>query len=938
VNGRYRPRALYLWLALLTFLAVFAATAGARETLASRTQAVRQTVAATLPTTRTITVSADWHDVQSVISMVNNTGDPTTVVPPATIDAITSSLHADFNHAPVSLTPTGTDWSSMTVPFNLVNGDLPGTGGTPVKIEISERQPLGPQVRLLSGHLPVATPVPSPVASTGQPGDRQSAATLQVVMTRQTAATFGLHAGSEFVMPGSELASTGTVTPVTILVTGIVVPVNPSSSFWGIDPGVLAADLQYQGPTGGRYWAGGVLTGPDEAGELQSYFGSRNPRMEWVFPLDVSSLDGQQVQPLSDALDKIGAQTPALSGPLAPVAATLTASSDMWFSLNLFIATAQSVDTLLWLLYVSLTAAGLAVLLLAAWMVVMRRSAEITVIRARGGSLWQIAIGTGRDAALLCVPAAVIAAGLAILVVPGAGSAQGAGSAGGWWPPIAVLVVAVCGPALIAAWQHRLPRRRTAVSRLSRGGVRLVIEAALVAAAVAGIVVSRGQGAQPGSGVNLYTSSAPILVAVPTVIVVLRLYPLVLRGLVRASARSSRAPAFLGLARASRTALTPALPAFALVLALTVAAFAGMVRDAVINGEVAASWQAAGADATITSAYTAQSFTISPAAARAVAAVPGVTDAAEVMNESWTTTAGTPVNVLAVDPASYAELVAHTRGFPPVPPGLLATPGQAGAPQPVLVSPQAAAILGTPGPGGGAVTLSTRQASLQPVRVRVAGVIASTPALPAGGAFVIMPLAAIKSASTSPGPAGVNEMLLAGGSIDRARLAAVLRHALPGGVATFRSDILSALTSGPLQHGAFTLFSLAVVVAAILGLAVMFLELALGAAEREATLARLATMGLGEGQRAWVVALEVLPAVTAAAVAAWACALALPRVLAPDLDLSVFTKSSVAVKLAADAASFAVPLAGLAVLMAVALGIEIRSGRRREGSSLRIGG
>ena len=827
----------------------------------------------------------------------------------------------------------------MTVPFNPINDDLPGTGRTPVKIEITERQPLGPQVRLLSGRLPVATPVPAPAAGTGKAGDGHPAATLQVVVTRQTAATLGLHAGSEFVMPGSELASTGTVIQVTVLVTGIVVPVDPDSSFWGTDPGVLAADLQFQGSPPSPYWAAAVIAGPDEADELQSYFGSRNPRMEWVFPLDVSSLDDQQVQPLSDALDKIGTQTPTLSGPLEPVAATLTASSGMLFSLNLFITTAQSVDRLLWLLYVSLTVAGLAVLLLAARMVAMRRSAEITVIRARGGSLRQIAIGTGRDAALLCVPSAVIAAVLAIVLVPGAGSAQGAGSAGGWWPPITVAAVAVLGPALIAAWQHRLRRRRTAFSRVPQRGTRLVMEAALVAASVAGIVVARDQGAQAGSGVNFYTSSAPVLVAIPAVIVVLRLYPLVLRGLLRASSRSSRAPAFLGLARASRTAaLTPALPAIALVLALTVAAFAGMVREAVINGEVAASWQTTGADATVTPSYTAQSFTISPPAARAVAAVPGVTRAAEVMDESWTTPAGFHVNVLAVDPASYAELVARTSGFPQVPTGLLATPGQAGATQPVLASPQAAALLAASGQGNGAVTLSTRQAPLQPVRVRVAGVIASTPALPAGGAFVIMPLAAIKSANTPPEPVPVNEMLLTGGSIDRARLTAVLRHVLPGGVATFRSDVLSALTSGPLQHGAFTLLSLAIVVAAILGLSVMLLELALGAAEREATLARLATMGLGEGQRAWVVALEVLPAVIAAAVAAWACALALPRVLAPDLDLSVFTRSSVTVKLAADAASVAVPLAGLAVLAAVALGIEIRSGRRRAASSLRIGG
>jgi hypothetical protein len=73
-------------------------------------------------------------------------------------------------------------------------------------------------------------------------------------------------------------------------------------------------------------------------------------------------------------------------------------------------------------------------------------------------------------------------------------------------------------------------------------------------------------------------------------------------------------------------------------------------------------------------------------------------------------------------------------------------------------------------------------------------------------------------------------------------------------------------------------------------------------------------------------------------VATWACALALPPVLAPDLDLSVFTGSSVAVKLAADVASFALPLAGLSVFTAVALGLEIRTGRRRAASSLRIGG
>ncbi|MGH3272041.1 MAG: hypothetical protein ACRDN1_23690, partial [Trebonia sp.] len=102
MNRRYRPRGLYLWLALLTFLAVFAATAGARETLANRTQAARQTLAATAPTIRTITVSAAWADVQSRLSY-DTASQELRSIPPATIDTITASLHAGFKRASVSL-------------------------------------------------------------------------------------------------------------------------------------------------------------------------------------------------------------------------------------------------------------------------------------------------------------------------------------------------------------------------------------------------------------------------------------------------------------------------------------------------------------------------------------------------------------------------------------------------------------------------------------------------------------------------------------------------------------------------------------------------------------------------------------------------------------------------------------------------------------------
>jgi putative ABC transport system permease protein len=415
---------------------------------------------------------------------------------------------------------------------------------------------------------------------------------------------------------------------------------------------------------------------------------------------------------------------------------------------------------------------------------------------------------------------------------------------------------------------------------------------------------------------------------------VFRLCPLVLRGLQRAAARTGGAPAFLGLARAARTALTPALPAFALVLVLTVAAFGGMVRDAITRGETATSWSAAGADAVITPSPAAASFTIPAAAARAIAAVPGVTRAASVYAARWESAGGTEVTVLAVDPARYAALTAAAPGYPALPAGDL-TAAAGGRPQPVLASPAAAQALGR-----GPVTLSG--VGTRPVAVQVAGPLSSTPALPATPTvpepvFVVVPLAVVRS--TSAAPVLANELLLMGPGIDQVRLTALAGRSLPGAHLAFRSAVLAGLADAPLQHGAVTVITWSVIAAAVLGLAVMLLELALGAAERDATLARLAVMGLGEGQRARVVALELLPAVIASGLAAWACALVLPPLLRPLIDLSVFTGSGAAVPLEPDAGAVAAPLAGLIVLAAAALVIEIGAGRRRGAvAALRVGG
>jgi putative ABC transport system permease protein len=390
----------------------------------------------------------------------------------------------------------------------------------------------------------------------------------------------------------------------------------------------------------------------------------------------------------------------------------------------------------------------------------------------------------------------------------------------------------------------------------------------------------------------------------------------VLRGLARASAQRRGVIGFLGLTRAAHAPVTLALPAITLVLALTVAAFTGMVRAAVVRGEIAASWQATGADVVVAAP---DQLTISPSAVRAIAAVPGVQHAASVLTVPLTNGGGHVVDAIVVDPASYAALVASTEGFSAIRPALLTqTPGQGGVP--VLASAQAAASLG--GPAGSTISA---QEGLPALRVQVSGELRSTPALPAGGSFVVLPMSAIRGVREPP----PNLMLLTGPSIDLTALHAAVQATTPGAVITTRSLALAGLTEAPLQQGTFLLFTLAIAYAAVLALAVMLLGLALGTADRELATARLATMGLTEGQRVRLVALEVIPSIVAAAVAAAVCAIALPRLVAPAIDLSVFTHSQTPVPLRPDFASFILPLAVLLAITIVALAYEIRSGRGR---------
>ena len=885
-----------LALALLVCGCVFTAMAGPALSLHTRSQALRQTLAGLPATTKTVQVSAAWNDfVQSLSLRAPNLDDDMLAA---------STIQIAGGLAAIPLPLAAGDWASLnSAPLEITSGAAASAqAGRPPTLEVLYRHPFTGYVRLVAGSYAAG---------------RVPAGGVAVAATTQTAARFGLH-------PGSRLTVRITGRLVTVVVTAIVRERDAGSTFW--TENLAAGQPGLEGPpTGRQWWEGGVIADPGQLAAMQDAFGGPGLELWWEFPLAVGGVNADQAQGLADALNRATALTPSLSGSLAPATSFLTVGSPLLAQLSAFLSTQAAIATVLLLLFVSLTVVGTAVILLAARMIVSRRAGELAMLQARGGSLSQLAATVARGTLIAVLPAALAGAGLAIAVIPG--DSRGAGSRPtGWWLAGFALAAALAGPPLIAAWQHRKPAPARNQARITAAGSgrsrtawrRPVAEVTAIAASVAGLIVLHDEGVPapgasgaPGGGINLYLAVTPVLVAVPVVVVMLRVYPLAVRGGLSLSARRAGATGFVALSGAARSSLTEVLPAFGLVLTLSLATFAGMLGQGITRGEVAASWQATGADAVITAGPSARP--VSPAAVRAIAAVRGVRRATAIWTTTWAAPYGQPLTVIAVDPAGYAALVADTP-FPAFPATLMQASRTA---VPVLASPSAAAILG---PGA---TRLTGQA-MGPVTVRVAGTLSNTPAQPGGGAFVVMPL------QTLPGPLGrpaPNVVLVTGSSIDQAQLSRVAGRLIADSSIAFRTAALASLSDSALQHGATLIISLTIATAAAFGLFIVMLGVALGSGERELTLARLAVMG--HEHPTWLVTAEALPAVIAAAAAGAACAAALPRAIGFSIDLSAFTGTSAAVQFQFDAAALALPAAAIGILAVAALAGQARALRRR---------
>jgi len=893
---------------LLVFASVLASLAIPRDSTGLRTAALRHTVAAS-PLDQAVLGTISLTEASVAVSQSQGES------PAPEIAAIGARLRSRLAATGLPIASDPPAWSALTSGYGPVTGAARAAGRGRPQFEVTYRTALARYAHVVAGRLPTA--------------GHQAA--VPAAVTTATAARFGLRVGDRLRM-GPQ---------VRLVITAIIRPLHPAADFWTDDPAVARPALIAGSPSRPAHWAGALFIGAGGLPRAVSGLNQSLMLLSWVIPADLGRLTADQVSAVQAGINGlassglvIGSGGPAnvSSGQLiCPTACpfttippiTVPVTSQVPAILAPFATADNAVAPVLGLLYVSLAVMGAVVVLLGARLVAQRRAAEFTLMRARGAALHQLGWLVLRASAIIAVAAGGAAAVLAIGLTPGGGDRVS------WWLAGVTIAVTLAGPLVMSVVPQRVAapvagRPASRVSGRAHAARRIVLEAAVVAAAIGGLIVLRKQGLSAGNP-SLYPSAAPVLLAIPVAVIVLRCYPPAARGLAGIAGRSRGVAAFVGLARATRTPPGAALPAFALVLVLTMVAFPAMISASVTRGQVARSWRQVGADAIIQAPARAA---ISPALQRQIAALPGVTStAAGVVAAAALPASGQELTAVFVSPARYAAVTGRAPGAH-FPVGALSGPAAqwAGA-VPAAANAAAAQLVG---PDRAQLVLDSSQA----MTVRVAARTGGVPGVGAD-AVVVLPRSALGSPAPPP-----NLMLVDGAGLDGARLRAAVSRALPGGTVTLRATALAAITGSPVPQAAQVALAQGIAAAAGFGALVLLLSLLLTARTRDMTLARMATMGLRRGQAQLMLVAETLPEVVAAAIGGAACAWLLVPLVGPSVNLAAFTQAGasgpgvtvVSAPLPLAAAAIGLVLAALLVLAAQA----VVSYRRGSARALRI--
>ncbi|MFU8850645.1 hypothetical protein ACNAW0_06635 [Micromonospora sp. SL1-18] len=750
---------------------------------------------------------------------------------------------------------------------------------------------------------------------------------IEVALADTVAGKLGLHAGDRFTY--SLLGRDDKPLQVSrVVLVGVFRPTDPTDGIWDALPSML----RLAEPEGdGKPFLGVGVT--SERGFDVAATSGWPISFGWRYRISPDRITANQLTALIDGLAALERTRPA--------GLTLTQGIDI--PLRRFAESLAAARTLLAVIASGLLATLAGLTLLAARLAARRRRTEYALIRARGGSTGAV-LRRGLAESALVLP---LAAGTGWLL---GGLLPGDGTDLRW-----MLLAAVAATLLLPVTALTVTRSgggRADLVGARSTAVRLTVEVTVLAVAALGAFLLRRRGLTLDGTVDPLLVSVPVLLAVAAALVALRAYPWPLRLFSRAAARARGSVAFLGTARAGRSATTG--PLVVVVLAIATAAFCGVVAAGIEHGRDQAAVRAVPGDVLVNGERFA------PDTTEALAALPGVRAVAPLLvepgqrpyaDEAGRLSGVRELRALLVDGDRFAE-VARRAGVAVTVPDPLRVTGDPAAPLPALVSPALAKEFATAGladrEGRRPAWLDVQGNRLP---VRVAGTVEEFALVDRSvDRFLVLPWPALPA--NAPHPLAPTGFVLAGAGIDPAAVARVVdegqrRYQRTGSLvagerprqpevltrSAVRAELGGSGVNGLLVFG----FTIGAVGGGVLGLLALAFAVLAEARSRGQVLSRLRTMGLSRRQWRGLLLVELTPLVLASVLTGALVGALLPVLLTPVLGLPAFT-GGVAVRAAFEPGLVAGVL-GLAVLaLGFAVTVEALNNRRmRLGEVLRLG-
>ncbi|MEU6240771.1 FtsX-like permease family protein [Streptomyces sp. NPDC047024] len=814
--------------------------------------------------------------------------------------------NGDLLHVVGDLLPVDRPQSSygVTTTANRVVYDpwLPRPTGDPARVSLVAPSDLAGHASVRAGRLPRTT----------GPVNAESAG-IEAAVTAATARSLHIEVGSVIHVPSLSRA------PLAVRVTGILDPREPAGAYWSTTPLLRTPALVPLANSSERkYWLGALLI-PQAAAPALMYTGG-NPVRYWYFAPELGALRAPGLDGPRSALSSLK-DGPGLERARAVTDPETDTDTDLDAVLGSFADLRSGISPLVAVAAAGTATVAVVVLLMAGALAADRRRAELALLRARGVSLPGLAGRLLAETAVAAVPAGAVGLAAALLLLPGDRARYTVAAAA------AVTLTACAALPVRAVLAHRTvrttaPREDVANARPSRR--RLVVELTLLVPAAGAVEALRRRGTTGDQLISL----APVLTGVVAALLLLRLYPPLLRLAARPVGRLRGATAQLSVARAGRTSASGVLPLLAVLTALATAAFGGSVLTSVADARDRAALLTIGADARVEAAVSLPS-----GLSERARSVPGVraATAVSIAYEAVPTNGESAVPLAGVDPREYSALSAR-MGLGAFPAENLMAPGgrhpKPGDALPAVASASIAEKFGTRGPVGLRLNDGTF------LTLRITAVRDRTPAVLRSD-FLLVDRAGLPAEDASP-----TALLLTGAHLD----AGALRRAV-GRTATVRTraEARAGYADSPIQTGAEHVYTAAVGAASGLAVLALLLALVRAAPERAALLARLRTMGLTRAQGRRLLILESLPQALLGAIGGALTGWTVIRLLSPGVDLTVIALPATdgqagQAALRPDLWSLAVPaLTVVAVAVAVA-GLQAWwTGRRGSVRELRAG-